>query len=720
MAIYHLNPHSGSKVRCILIKMTDEDVILTESTRRLDEFRAYLNSHVAEFMDKEDYSSYFNIPFILSVDGDRQEEFKDFFESSWAEGVQADLQASLEDMGQISDEPDSLAEGAGSQLEQMLKFYVRHNAAGGNTEPNTKWEEIEMRAEEAAAGIEKQKHSNKKKTAELNMLANKYEGLKIEYECFLEQIEEKYKTEFTFHNGMLLVESKFRKAALDDREKHEAEAMKNLQKDLGRKLNIQEVRVFKTQYKEKLMNYKLLSYIGSKNSAQVNHTRQMWKRIVFEYAHVAYRLVVGKAGGKGIPIGHGDGDQSIKKRSGVKDVSQKGSKKELPTNKKPVEVEPKEDVEKYEKKMESMEKDFSELEPRLNSSPDVLEKLLQELKIDDLVNFDKQYALEKDYIESCIEITEEDLKRIEVQKQAALIGESENPSEVSKPKIPEEKPKNEADKLEKKVTISELKDNPKFSEDIRERTRISLAVLNQKMAYKEKVHLPKENLFLEQILINTTSMINRLCKINSEVTKDLFLELELSLYFLLHSTRDNELVKARLRKEDYIVNHCKIMYKHVEDHSKALAENNKLKTYTLTLLKLSRLVLEIYRSVPQQLQTIMPVFIHMQTSQDILEVKSELKPDVRAQLASCTAAASKRSGDLQPEDRSGLASFLIEYLSKPIAEKVPPIVEVELEACLISLAAVGVHEKLTEYEKIEVLVDQLENSESLKHTKTAK
>lgn len=714
MAIFHLNPHSGSIVSSWITEISDEDVILAESTRRLDDFRAYLNNHASEFMDKEEFGAYFNIPFILSVEGDRQEEFKDFFEVSWAEDVKSTLESALEEMTQEGDEPDTIAEGAGTQLEKMLKFYVRHNAAGSKTEPNNKWEEIEMRAEEAAAGIEKQKSTNKRKTFELNQLAVKYEGLKIEYECYLEQLEDKLKTEIYHLPGVLILESNFRKAAMDERDKHEADALKSLQKDLGRKLNIQEIRIFKTQYKEKFMNYKMLNFTGAKNSAQVDNIKQTWKRIIFEYSHHAYKLVVEVAGGEGTPFTGEEPEKSLNKKDGVKDVS----KKEGPTKKKTEKPVSKEDIEKREKKLDSMQKDFSQLESLLNLNPDALTRLVKELNIESIVDFDKQYKLEGDYIASCIEVTEEDIKKMDAEKQAALAakdGSKAKPDGQGEPEKPKEADKDGSKQLEKKATVSELKEPPKYTEDIRERTRISLAVLNQKFAYKEKIEISQETLFLEQILINVENMVASLCKDVGEATKTLMQELELSLAFLLYSTKEKEQVKVRLRKHEYIVARCKQMYKYMSSNTKLLAEKKKLKAYTLTLLKLSRLVLEAYSSGPQQLFKILPSFVQMHMSQDDLEISPELMPEVRAVLVSCVAVASKRSGDLQEEEREELTSFLIKKCSMPVPEMPSELIAIELEASLICIAAMGVQEKLSSYQKIEEFTANIEKTPILKN-----
>jgi hypothetical protein len=71
--------------------MQDEDKILDESTRRLKHFKEYLNSVGYEFVNDENFTGYFNIPYILSVQTESHDEFKIFFEKEWIENLYNDL-----------------------------------------------------------------------------------------------------------------------------------------------------------------------------------------------------------------------------------------------------------------------------------------------------------------------------------------------------------------------------------------------------------------------------------------------------------------------------------------------------------------------------------------------------------------------------------------------------------------------------------------------------
>jgi hypothetical protein len=690
------------------MQVSDEDVILTETTRRLEEFRAYLNAHAEEFMDKEGFSNYFNIPFILSIEGDRQEEFREFFEQSWTEGITNDLAATLEEMVQETEGLDEAEGKTGTQLEQILQFYIRHNARGNATEANTRWEEIEMMAEEAAAGIEKQKTANKRKMVELSTLSHKYEGLKVEYESYLGQLEDKMKTEITYQPGTLLVENKSRQKAIDEREKHEAEALKNVQKDLGKKFNVQELRLFRNQYKEKFANYKFLTYNASKSNEQLKDLERVWRRILFDYSYSSFSYAKAAAGG----------DEAMKtqppeektdtenKKDGVKDPPKKPAVK--PT---PVKTIPKEEVEKKQKKVISLDKEFAQYRPYFNNDHDSLKKLMKEISVEDAPTYDKKYKLDEAYIESCIQVTKDDLLKVKASldppkevKPAPGKDDAKAPKEDEKPK---EDPKKEP-ATDPKQPIGEGTTSSEYAEDIRERTSISLSVLNQKLLISKDFVVPKEELFFEQICQNLSYMIKKLAKGSKKITEMLERELELSMTFILRMIQHKNPYRERLRRQNFIFGLFLEIYTYVETNAKPLAEANRLVYFTQQVMKLSRLILESYREYPQNVPKSFENFAQLYSSKGNFNVPPKSVNEVDFLLISCVALVSKQAGDQYEMEREVLAKFIVEDCSKQYPEKVPKLVELSTESSLVVLAAIGRHQRLGQVKGLRELLGYLE------------
>jgi hypothetical protein len=59
LAIYHIHPFSGTKI-------TDEDRIVEITSSRLENFNEFLGLQGSEFIEDEEFSPYFTIPYLLT------------------------------------------------------------------------------------------------------------------------------------------------------------------------------------------------------------------------------------------------------------------------------------------------------------------------------------------------------------------------------------------------------------------------------------------------------------------------------------------------------------------------------------------------------------------------------------------------------------------------------------------------------------------------------
>lgn len=404
LALYHLNPHSGST-------LTDEDEVLLETTRRVDDYRTYLNQHGQDFIEDSDYAQYFNIPYVLSIDTEKHEEFRRFFEPAWKQEVSKELKETIdeilekgEDQEAEGDEDEEKEVGSGDEaeatarvskaakketgthLEQIMRFFIKEksNTGSSGVEPNTEFEVIETRAEEVAAEIEKIKQTNRQKMNHLSRIASKYEALKDEYDNYKHQIEEQLKLDFIASPTFVLVESKHKKNAIDDREKLENEAVKSFQKELGRKLTPAENRTFRSQFKERQANYSIIGFSrpdpAKENTAGDRVVEAQWKRLLFETARSMYTATKAT---KVLP-------KKAEPAAGKKEPAKKD-----PADKPPVS----EEVAQQEAKarVDTIEKQFAQFEPNFSKVPESLPALLKTLGLDNYQEFDRQYKLDDEF-----------------------------------------------------------------------------------------------------------------------------------------------------------------------------------------------------------------------------------------------------------------------------------------------------------------------------------
>jgi hypothetical protein len=504
MALYHLNPHSGSKV-------TDEDEILRDTTARLEDFKKYLNQHASEFMQEDRFAQYFNIPFVLSINTEEHEEFRQFFRPQWKKEIEGDMKAQIEEM-LTTNEPEGSGDESTqkeggktkTQLEKMLRFFVKENSKNFKGEPNMTFEDIENRAEEVAAEIEKSKGVNKQKMKEVSAMASSYENVKEDYENYLSELEDKKKTEICSTQGFILVENKYRRDVLDDRDKAETEALKNFQKELGRKLSIQETRIFKTQFKERFNNSRVISYALSQNKDHLLEDERIWKRILFEQAQNYYTLSKSKL---------------APPTTTVKGVT-------------PKPIHP-DEVSRLDSSISLINSTFEASFQKVNAHPDTLKSMLEGMKLGSSTSYDKRYKLDDDFLESCIVIN----KKPQVPVQAA------------QPGLPDDEDINMKGDTNTATTQPTRKIYP---EDIHERTAVALALINQKLKESPDYKVPMESQFFDQVWANAIEQINSMI---ANPTSPILnhTEIELSLKFICTMVLKNEEYLGRLKRGDALM-----------------------------------------------------------------------------------------------------------------------------------------------------------------------
>lgn len=397
LALYHLNPHSGST-------LTDEDEVLLETTRRVDEYRTYLNQHGQQFIEDSQYAQYFNIPYVMSIDTEKHEEFRKFFEVAWKKEVSQELKETLNDISQQAAEEEQAEQEAGSgdegegtvrpsttrkqepgtHLEQIMRFFIKEKSNTNSTlEANTEFEVIENKAEEIAAQIENSKATNRQKMHNLGKIAAKYEALKDEYENFKHQIEEQLKLDFIASPSFVLVESKNKKSAIEEREKLENEAVKSFQKELGRKLTPAENRTFRSQFKERLANYSIISFNktdpSKENTDENKQVESQWKRLLWETARSMYAST--KASKVVIKKPEPGKKEPVDKAAASEDAAQKEAKA----------------------RVDLIEQKFAQAEPSFTSVPQELGQLLISLGLNRQESLDRQYKLDDEYFKSLLD-----------------------------------------------------------------------------------------------------------------------------------------------------------------------------------------------------------------------------------------------------------------------------------------------------------------------------
>lgn len=90
MAIYHIHPEIKSAI-------TDEDLVLDITADRLENYKRYLDQNGGDFAD-DSFVPYFSLPYVLTVDTDKNEDIKLIFEKKWIEDLTNDLSEAIDRM----------------------------------------------------------------------------------------------------------------------------------------------------------------------------------------------------------------------------------------------------------------------------------------------------------------------------------------------------------------------------------------------------------------------------------------------------------------------------------------------------------------------------------------------------------------------------------------------------------------------------------------------
>jgi 2-oxo-4-hydroxy-4-carboxy--5-ureidoimidazoline (OHCU) decarboxylase len=95
MALYHIHPEIKSP-------LVDEELVLDLTAERLENFKRYLAAHGSQFSSDDRYLGYFSLPYVLSVDTEKNEAIKTIFEKQWIDNLEASLNQAVEEMCRLS------------------------------------------------------------------------------------------------------------------------------------------------------------------------------------------------------------------------------------------------------------------------------------------------------------------------------------------------------------------------------------------------------------------------------------------------------------------------------------------------------------------------------------------------------------------------------------------------------------------------------------------
>lgn len=80
------------------MQITDEDRIVEVTSRRLEHFNEFLGEKGAHFVEDEEFSSYFSIPYLLTSEQDETESLNHVFEKDWIDALFDSLDFEIQDM----------------------------------------------------------------------------------------------------------------------------------------------------------------------------------------------------------------------------------------------------------------------------------------------------------------------------------------------------------------------------------------------------------------------------------------------------------------------------------------------------------------------------------------------------------------------------------------------------------------------------------------------
>jgi 2-oxo-4-hydroxy-4-carboxy--5-ureidoimidazoline (OHCU) decarboxylase len=72
------------------------------TAERLENFKRYLAAHGSQFSSDDRYLGYFSLPYVLSVDTEKNEAIKTIFEKQWIDNLEASLNQAVEEMCRLS------------------------------------------------------------------------------------------------------------------------------------------------------------------------------------------------------------------------------------------------------------------------------------------------------------------------------------------------------------------------------------------------------------------------------------------------------------------------------------------------------------------------------------------------------------------------------------------------------------------------------------------
>jgi hypothetical protein len=169
-----------------------------------------------------------------------------------------------------------------TQLQEMVQFFYKNKTSDSGTSL-VDFNQLEMQVESLSSHVETLRETNGEKKHSLNILANKYELIKSEFELYKLELEENKKLKEEKLACTLLIEAKANKSLQEDWDRLEMEALENLMREKRRKLHKEEVKAFKKQFKEMVCDYEIVDFKRSEDTGPLKECEEMWKRLMMEY-----------------------------------------------------------------------------------------------------------------------------------------------------------------------------------------------------------------------------------------------------------------------------------------------------------------------------------------------------------------------------------------------------------------------------------------------------
>ena len=289
MALYHIHPEIQSPLK-------DEELVLDITATRLEEFRAYLETDGAEFANQENFVHYFSIPYILSVDTERNTGIQEIFKKQWLTDLETELVQAVEYMCKLlvmAAEQQYDEDSTESRLQHIIEFYYKQKPQyTKQPDPRSlRYGEIEMEAEILSHQIEELRTKSVKAREQLNLAANKHELMRDQYRLFMIDLEDRSQVYQDALKVYLVAENQTFKKLQDDRAVLEEEVIQNkLRSEKKRKFSKEEIRNMRLEFRQTIDTYDIYDFQKSDNSSLMMQRELIWRRGLLTYSNAVADL----------------------------------------------------------------------------------------------------------------------------------------------------------------------------------------------------------------------------------------------------------------------------------------------------------------------------------------------------------------------------------------------------------------------------------------------